>query len=140
MEVVEKKLGRIFRFSFTGKENFFDEIYHFAREHGVQHASLFVIGALGGGKMVTGFLNKKSELSQRPIGEKREFLGMGTLSWPQKRPNAVPESVPWNEAQPYAHIHFASGPDVGVEQKETLVGHLREVLSLGGYVDLYELL
>jgi hypothetical protein len=45
-----------------------------------------------------------------------------------------------DEPQPYSHLHLTFGPDVGEEQKEVLVGHLRNGLAFGATVILQELL
>ena len=141
MEIQEKKLGRVFRLKFVRGENFFDTLHKFAREKQIKEASLFVLGAFEEGRMITGFRSAGGyDVSRRPLGQKREFFALGTLTWPAKPPAAVEEDIPWDKPQPYAHIHLAMGPDVGEEQKETLVGHLSKMLSFGGFVYLYELL
>ncbi len=140
MEIHEKKLGRIFRLKFTQGEDFFTEITKFARERDVKEASLFIIGALDHGQMITGFLSTKGyDVNRRAVGH-REFFAVGNLTWPAKPPPAVEETAGWQTPQPYAHLHLALGPDVGVEQKEVLVGHLSKALAKGIFVDLYELL
>lgn len=140
MEIHEKKLGRVFRLKFTRGEDFFVEISKFVREKGIKEASLFVIGALEDGQMITGFLsNEGYNVNRRAIGH-REFFGLGSLTWPLNRPPAVEENVAWEKAQPYAHIHLTLGPDVGVEQKEVLAGHLSKAIARGIFIDLYELL
>lgn len=141
MEIQEKKLGRVFRLKFTRGENFFDALHKFAREKEIKEASLFVLGAFEDARMITGFRSAEGyDVSRRSLGQKREFFAFGTITWPAKQPAAVEEDVPWEEPQPYAHIHMAVGPDVGEEQKEVLVGHLSGALSIGILVDLYELL
>ena len=139
MEFQEMKVGRVFRLRFKWGEDFFTEVHNFARKQNIKHASLFVIGTVGNGRMVTGFLNlQKDQSYNRPIGEKREFFAFGTLAWPTEKPHAIRDDVKW-EPQPYAHIHMALGPDVGEDQTEMLVGHLNKGL-VGGVVDVYELL
>ena len=141
MEIEERKLGRVFRLKFVRGENFFDTLHQFAREKQIKEASLFVLGAFEEGRMITGFRSAEGyDVSRRPLGQKREFFALGTLTWPAKQPGAVEEDVPWDKPQPYAHIHMAVGPDVGEEQKEVLVGHLSGALAVGIVVDLYELL
>lgn len=140
MEIQEKKLGRIFRLRFAQGEDFFAQISKFAHDKGIKEASLFIIGALEKGQMITGFLTTEGyNVNRRTIGH-REFFALGNLTWPINRPPAVEENVPWERPQPYAHIHLALGPDVGVEQKEVLVGHLSKALVRGIFLDLYELL
>jgi len=140
MDVQEKKIGRIFRASLNKGEDFFEEIYRFAEKEGIREASLFVIGALSEGRMITGFKNMAGALDRRELGQKREFLAIGNLSWPSERPNAVPKTVPWEKPRPYAHFHLALGPDVGATDPETLVGHLDNASIVGAFVDIYELL
>ena len=141
MEVQEKKLGRVFRLEFKKGEDFFAEVSRFAREKGIREASIFMIGAMGEGQVVTGFLSsQEGDSNRRPLGMKREFLALGTLTWPASRPRAVQEPAPWHEPQPYPHLHLALGPDIGEEQKEILVGHLNKGLAIGLTAHLYELL
>ena len=140
MEVEEKKIGRIFRASLKQGEDFFEEIYKLAEKENIREASLFVIGALSTGRMITGFKNMEGELDRRELGQKREFFAIGNLSWPTERPNAVPENVPWEKPRLYAHFHLALGPDVGATNPETLVGHLDKASIVGAFVDIYELL
>ena len=140
MDVVEKKIVRVFRANLKQGEDFFGEMYKLAEKEGIQEASLFVIGALSAGRMITGFKNIEGELDRRELGQKREFFAIGNLTWPSERPNAVPETVAWDNPRPYAHFHMALGPDVGATDVETLVGHLDEAAIVGAFVDIYELL
>ena len=143
MEVYEKKIGRVFRFEFKKGENLLGEIANFARQKEIKEASLFIHGAIGEGEIVTGFLSpQKEELSVRRLGQKREFMGVGNLTWPAKKPSSMArESVSWDEPQPYPHLHLVFGPDVGKEQKEILVGHLTKgLIDPATTVLLYELL
>ena len=142
MEVYEKKIGRVFRFEFKKGENLLGEIANFARQKEIKEASLFIHGAIGEGEIVTGFLSTQEEdLSVRRLGQKREFMGVGNLTWPAKKPSSMArESVPWEEPQPYPHLHLVFGPDVGKEQKEILVGHLTKgLIDPATTVVLYEL-
>ena len=111
-----------------------------AEQENIREASLFVIGALSEGRMITGFKNIAGDLDRRELGKKREFFAIGNLSWPSERPNAVPETVSWDTPRPYAHFHLALGPDVGATDPETLVGHLDKASIVGAFVDIYELL
>ena len=140
MDVVEKKIGRVFRVSLNQGEDFFEEIYRLAEKENIREASLFVIGALSAGRMITGFKNMEGALDRRELGQKREFFAIGNLSWPSERPNAVPETVAWDKPRPYAHFHLALGPDIGATEPETLVGHLDKAFIVGAFVDIYELI
>ena len=140
MEVQEKKIGRVFRAKLNAGEDFFEEIYKFAKQKDIKEASLFVIGAIAKGQMVTGFKNLEGDLDRRGLGEKREFFSVGTLTQPSERPNAIPKHVPWDEPKPYVHLHLTLGPDVGAEYQEVLVGHLDSALIVGAFVDIYELI
>ena len=139
MDVQEKRIGRVFRASLKKGEDFFEEIYKLAEKEDIQEASLFVIGALSEGRMITGFKNIEGDLDRRELGNKREFFAVGNLTWPSERPNAVPETVAWDKPRPYAHFHLALGPDVGATAPETLVGHLDKASIVGAFVDIYEL-
>ena len=143
MEVHEKKMGRVFRFEFTKGENLLTELSNFVRKQGIREASLFVFGAIGEGEIITGFLsNKEGHTNLRGLGEKREFVGLGNLTWPSKKPSGMSgRSESWDGPQPYPHLHLAFGPDVGKEQKEVLVGHLdKGMVNPALTVLLYELL
>lgn len=138
MEVFEKKVGRVFRLQFAKGENLVAELNAFARDRGIKEASLVVIGAILDGQITTGFLNLEKG-ARRGLGQKREFLGVGNLTWPAKKPSVLKDAAAW-EPQPYAHLHLSFGPDVGEEQKEVLVGHLHDGLTSGVTVILQELL
>ena len=140
MDVQERKIGRVFRATLKMGEDFFQEIYKLAEKEDIREASLFVIGALSGGRMITGFKNLDGDLDRRDLGQKREFFAVGNLTWPSERPNAIPETVPWDSPRPYAHFHLALGPDVGATDPQTLVGHLDDASIVGAFVDIYELL
>jgi predicted DNA-binding protein with PD1-like motif len=140
MDVQEKRIGRIFRASLKEGEDFFEEIYKLAEKEDIREASLFVIGALSEGRMITGFTNLEGDLDRKELGRKREFFAIGNLSWPSERPNAVPETVAWEQPRPYAHFHLALGPDVGASDPQTLVGHLDKASIVGAFVDIFELL
>lgn len=139
MEVYEKKMGRVFRLQFTKGEDLVTELNNFARKQGIKEASLLVIGAILDGQITTGFINMEKG-ARRGLGQKREFFGLGNLTWPAKKPSAVKDPVAWDEPQPYSHLHLSFGPDVGEEQKEVLVGHLHKGLTSGVTVLLQELL
>lgn len=140
MDVQEKRIGRVFRANLKVGEDFFEEIYKLAEKENIREASLFVIGALSAGSMITGFKSIEGDLDRRELGQKREFFAIGNLTWPSERPNAVPETVAWDKPRPYAHFHLALGPDVGATDPEILVGHLDEAAIVGAFVDIYELL
>ena len=140
MDVQERKIGRVFRATLKTGEDFFEEIYRLAEKEGIREASLFVIGALSGGRMITGFKNTDGDLGRKDLGQKREFFAVGNLTWPSERPNTIPATVPWDSPRPYAHFHLALGPDVGATDPQTLVGHLDDASIVGAFVDIYELL
>ncbi|MFC1798304.1 PCC domain-containing protein [Thermodesulfobacteriota bacterium] len=140
MDVQQKKIGRVFRVSLEQGEDFFESLYQLAERENIREASLFVIGALSEGRMITGFKTIDGDLDRRELGQKREFFAIGNLSWPLERPNAIPETEPWEGPRPFAHFHLALGPDVGAKEQETLVGHLDDAGIVGAFVDIYELL
>ena len=143
MEVYEKKIGRVFRFEFAKGENLLAELANFARKEGIREASLSIVGAIGEGEIITGFITTTEGDSRvQKLGQKREFFGVGNLTWPAKRPLSMARlGMPWNEPQPYPHLHLTFGPDVGEELKENLVGHLEKgLVNPAATVLLYELL
>ena len=139
MEVFEKKVGRVFRLQFTKEEDLLDAINNFARTQGIKEASILVVGAILDGLITTGFI-KPGEGARRGLGQKREFFGIGNLTWPAKKPAPIKGPVGWDEPQPYCHLHLSFGPDLGEEQKEFLVGHLHKGITSGATVILQELL
>ena len=142
MEVHEKKIGRVFRFEFADGEDILSALSDFAREKGIREASLFILGAIQKGEAVTGFKNLNGGAFDSELAGfgRREFLGLGNLSWPTKPPKSmVRKGVRWDEPQPYPHFHFVAGPEPGGEKRENLVGHLEKGLAYGVTVLLYEL-
>jgi predicted DNA-binding protein with PD1-like motif len=144
MEAYQKKMGRIFRLEFEKGNNLLGELSNFARKENIKEASLFVLGAIGDGHITTGFISLKEtekgrDSNIRNLGEKRECLGLGNLTWPAKKPLAIKDPIPWDEPQPYPHLHLLFGPDVGKDQKELLTGHLHKGIASGVTVLLYEL-
>jgi len=143
MEVYKRKIGRVFRLEFKEGDNLLAEISDFVRKEGIQEASLSILGAIGEGEIVTGFLSPKAGSSAlRNLGRKREFFGVGSLTWPAKPPqSAIRKGIPWDKPNPHPHLHLSFGPDVGEEQKEVLVGHLDKGIAAGSItILLYELL
>jgi len=142
MEVYEKKIGRFFRFEFKKGENVLAELGNFARKQGIKEACLSVVGAIQEGEIVTGFKNPNGgawDSKLQKIG-KREFFGVGNLTWPAKPPKSmIRQAVPWDEPQPYPHLHLAFGHDVGEEEQGALVGHLQQGLASGITVLMFEL-
>jgi len=142
MEVYEKKIGRVFRFEFAKGENILAELGNFARKERIKEAALSIVGAIGEGAIITGFrTTAEGDSKVQDLGQKREFFGVGNLTWPAKRPQSMARlGVVWNEPQPYPHLHLTFGPDVGADQKENLVGHLeRGLVNPAATVLLYEL-
>jgi predicted DNA-binding protein with PD1-like motif len=143
MEVHERKIGRVFRLEFKEGDNLLAEISAFVQKEGIREASLSILGAIGEGKIVTGFRSEKAGSSNlRSLGRKREFFGVGSLTWPAKPPlSAIRQGISWDQPRPHPHFHLSFGPDVGEEQKEVLVGHLEMGIAAGSITILmYELL
>ena len=126
MEVYEKKMGRVFRLELKKGEDLLAELSNFVRQQKIQEASILIHGAMGAGEIVTGFLSDTpGDSNVRMLGQKREFFGVGNLTWPAKKPGSLRrQAIAWDEPQPYPHFHLAFGPDVGKAQQEVLVGHL----------------
>ena len=141
MRIEERKLGRIFRLTFEPGEDFFARMSAFARERRIQEATLFLFGALAEGEMITGFRKAEGyDVIRRPLGRWREFLAVGSLTWPDSPPQALGEDVRWESPQPYVHLHLALGPAAGEGQGEVLVGHLSKGVAKGLFADVFELL
>lgn len=143
MEVQEKKMGRFFRFEFADGEDILAGLSGFARKKGIREASLFIVGALQEGEVVTGFKNLNGGPFDSEVEKfgRREFLGLGNLTWPAKRPKTmVRKGVAWDEPQPYPHFHLVAGPELGEKERGNLVGHLEKGLAYGVTVLMYELI
>ncbi len=143
MEVQEKKMGRFFRFEFADGEDILAGLSGFARQKGIREASLFIVGALQEGEVVTGFKNLNGGPFDSEVEKfgRREFLGLGNLIWPAKPPKTmVRKGVAWDEPQPYPHFHLVAGPELGEKARGNLVGHLEKGLAFGVTVLMYELI
>lgn len=141
MEVYEKKIGRFFRFEFSDDEDILAGLSAFAGEKGIREAALFILGAMQAGEAVTGFKNLNGGAFDSALEKfgKREFLGLGNLTWPIKPPKTmVRKGVSWDEPHPYPHFHFVAGPQLG--ERGNLVGHLENGFAYGVTVLLYELI
>jgi len=143
MEVQERKMGRFFRFEFADGEDILAGLSGFARKKGIREASLFIVGALQEGEVVTGFKNLNGGPFDSEVERfgRREFLGLGNLTWPAKPPKTmVRKGAAWDEPQPYPHFHLVAGPELGEKERGNLVGHLEKGLAYGVTVLLYELI
>ena len=111
MEVYERKIGRVYRLEFKEGDNLLAEISSFVQKEGIREASLSILGAIGEGKIVTGFRSEKEGSSAlRGLGRKREFFGVGSLTWPAKPPSsAIREGIPWDKPRPHPHLHLSFG-------------------------------
>ena len=143
MEVQERKMGRFFRFEFADGEDILAGLSGFARKKGIREASLFIVGALQEGEVVTGFKNLNGGPFDSEVERfgRREFLGLGNLTWPAKPPKTmVRKGAAWDESQPYPHFHLVAGPELGEKERGNLVGHLEKGLAYGVTVLMYELI
>ena len=143
MEVQERKMGRFFRFEFADGEDILAGLSGFARKKGIREASLFIVGALQEGEVVTGFKNLNGGPFDSEVEKfgRREFLGLGNLTWPAKPPKTmVRKGAAWDEPQPYPHFHLVAGPELGEKERGNLVGHLEKGLAYGVTVLMYELI
>ena len=137
MRSQELKLGRIFQLTFDEGDDFFGELNSFVKEKNIRVGSIFVFGAMIGTDMIAGFRSKEGyNVDRRHLVDRRELLGVGNISWPEKPPAAL-GNVTWNEPQPYVHIHIAlsGGPR---KTEEVLVGHLSGAQAQRSFVDIYE--
>ena len=142
MKVTEKKIGRFFRIEFAEGEDILSALTGFAREQGILEASLFILGATQEGEAVTGFKNLNGGPFDSALERfgKREFLGLGNLTWPATPPKSmVRKGVSWDEPQPYPHLHIVACPELGGEKRGNLVGHFERGVAYGVTVLMYEL-
>jgi predicted DNA-binding protein with PD1-like motif len=140
MKVTERKLGRIFHLQFERDDHFYGELNPFVKEKNIRSASVFVFGAMNTLDMITGFKSTEGyNVDLRHFDDRRELVGLGTISWPDKPPEAFGEGVTWTEPQPYIHIHMAVSGAPG-KTEEVLAGHLSGGITKGLSVDIYELI
>lgn len=140
MKVTERKLGRIFHLQFGQGEDFYGEFTPFVKEKNIRSASVFVFGALDAMDMITGFRSMQGyDVDRRHFDDRRDLVGLGTISWPDQPPEALGEGVKWTEPQPYIHIHMAVSGAPG-KTEEVLSGHLSDGITKGCSVDVYELI
>ncbi len=137
MRVEERKLGRIFQLVFDEGDDFFGELNRFVKEKNIRAGSVFVFGALNKTDMIAGFRSMECyDIDRRHLGDRRELLGLGNITWPEKPPTALGD-VTWSEPQPYIHIHMALSGGPG-KTEEVLVGHLSGGQVQGILTDIYE--
>jgi hypothetical protein len=139
MIVEEKRIARIFRIRFECGEEIIEGLTRLAREKSIREASLHLYGALLGGRMITGFRSADGfDVNRAPIGTHTEYIGHGTLTWPDASPEALGEGQEWDGPQPYVHIHFAASGPAGKSTEEVRVGHLSTGEAKATFVDLIE--
>lgn len=138
MQATEHKLGRVFHLRFEAGDDFYGEFNRFVKEKNIRRASVFVFGALEKTEMVSGFKNMEGfDLERHEFNDWRELLALGNITWPEKPP-AILAHLPWDEPQPYVHLHMAiSGPPGHTEK--VLAGHLSDGIVKGMFADVYEL-
>lgn len=137
MRVEERKLGRIFQLVFDEGDDFFEELNRFVKEKNIRVGSVFIFGALNTTDMITGFRSMEGyDVDRRHFHDRRELLGIGSITWPEKAPAAL-QNAPWSEPQPYVHIHMALSGGPG-KTEEVLVGHLSGGQVQGILADVYE--
>lgn len=140
MKVTERKLGRIFHLQFERGDHFYGELNPFVKEKNIRSASIFVFGAMDTLDMITGFRSTQGyDVDRRRFDDRRELVGLGTISWPDKPPEALGDGVTWTEPQPYIHIHMTVSGAPG-RTEEVLAGHLSAGITRGLSVDIYELI
>jgi predicted DNA-binding protein with PD1-like motif len=140
MKATERKLGRIFHLQFEPGEDFYGKFTPFVKEKNIRSASVFVFGALDALDMITGFRSMEGyDVDRRHFDDRRDLVGLGTISWPAQPPEALGEGVVWSEPQPYIHIHMVVSGAPG-KTEEVLTGHLSDGITKGCSVDLYELI
>ena len=139
MQSKERKLGRIFQLVFDEGEDFFGELDRFVKEKNIRAGTVFVFGAMHTVDMISGFRSLAGyDVDRRHFEDKRELLGLGSISWPETPPPALGD-VSWDEPQPFVHIHMALSGGAG-KNEEVLVGHLSGGKVQKPFVEIYELL
>ena len=137
MRVEKRKLDRIFQLVFDEGDDFFGELNRLVKEKNIRAGSVFVFGALNKTDMIAGFRSLKGyDIDRRHLGDRRELLGLGNITWPEKPPASMGD-VTWSEPQPYVHIHMALSGGPGKTDK-VLVGHLSGGQVQGILTDIYE--
>jgi predicted DNA-binding protein with PD1-like motif len=137
MRVHERKIGRIFQLSFGEDDDFLGELNRFVKEKNIRAGSVFIFGAMSTTDMVAGWRSTdRSDSDRRHFDDRREFLGVGDITFLEKPPPALGD-VTWSEPQPYIHIHIALSGGVG-KTEEVLVGHLSGGGLAGAFAEIYE--
>lgn len=140
MQVTERKLGRVFHLRFEPGDDFYGEFNRFVKEKNIRVGSVFIFGAMNTMDMITGFRSMQGyDVDRRHFDDRRDLVGLGTISWPDQPPEALGEGVKWTEPQPYIHIHMAVSGAPG-KTEEVLSGHLSDGITKGCSVDVYELI
>ena len=138
MQVVEKKLGRIFQLKLEEGDDFYGVVDGFVIKENIRSASLFLFGALQKTHMLTGFKDMDGfNVDSRHFDDWRELVALGNISWPDEPPLALGD-VTWDEPQPYVHLHMAISGGPG-KTEDVLVGHLSGGNVKGMFMDIYEL-
>ena len=139
MQIKERKLGRIFQLELEDGEDFFGELETFVKERGIKAGTVFVFGAMHTLDMISGFRSLSGyDVDRRHFEDRRELLGIGSISWPETPPAALGD-VSWDEPRPFVHIHIALSGGAG-KNEEVLVGHLSGGKVQKPFVEIYELL
>jgi len=137
MQVVEKKLGRIFQITIDDGEDFYGELNRFVKEKNIRAGSVFVFGAMHTVDMISGFRSLKGyDINRRRFEDRRELVGLGNISWPERPPAAL-EDASWDKPHPFVHIHMALSGGAG-RNEDVLVGHLSGADVQKAFVEIYE--
>jgi len=139
MQVVERKLGRIFQITIDDGEDFYGELNRFVEAKNIRAGSVFVFGAMHTVDMISGFRSLEGyDIDRRRFEDRRELVGLGNISWPDPPPSALGD-VAWDEPRPFVHVHMALSGGAG-KNEEVLVGHLNGAGVQKAFVEIYEFL
>jgi len=109
MKYSEGSIRRVFAVTFEHGDLLIESLKEIIVKHGIRNGYIFMLGALGGGRLVMG--PKTLELPTEPMwgefGDGREIIGIG--------------SIAWDENTPHIHLHVAAG-----RAGDMLLGCLRE--------------
>jgi len=109
MKYSEGSLSRVFAVTFEHGDMLIDNLKELIVKQNIRNGYIFMLGALGEGRLVTG--PKNMELPTEPMwggfDDGREIIGIG--------------SIAWDEKAPHIHIHVAAG-----RAGDMLLGCLRD--------------
>jgi len=145
MDVVERKIGRIFSLRFEAEEDFYGNVVKFVKEKNIRAGSVFFMGAFYELDIIPGVLLPSPPMpppdeTRFHIDEWVDVQGQGIITWPDSSPPVHLDKHAWtDDPDPYIHLHVtvSGGPR---KPREVYAGHLCDGRLKGMMLDIIELL